>query len=592
MSQQALTQHIEILHSTHQVPLLSPSGVGDFYLDVTAGPLCPAVSRVAQLCDGGAARMCGIDLFVRRLGAVPGDCSPVPVDPAIQRRGPDSLGHWREQVGETWELLFTSTVLHLRGEQNVHQPLVSDRYILQWNGEVYAGLDVGCGDLMLVNDTQLLFAFLHQHQSDIIPHLFSQLQGEYAFTLFDRFAGRLYYGRDFFGRRSLAVSTPHSSPAPTLLHLSSVVPAISQGHDTSQYEEVPARGIWVADLLDQPNLSITLIPWSLEGPLLSPLPQINVHPPVQHPLDMDMVLSQTLSALEQSLARRLLCLPNLHAPGAAAPTVGILFSGGIDSGLLAALSDRVLPAGVLIDLINVSFQNRRVARARGWTEFNYEDAPDRISGRAALAELIRLAPQRQWRFIAVNVPEEQYAAERTRVISLMRPSDTVMDLSIAIALWFAASGRGCDGGPHSDARVLLVGMGADEQFGGYSRHRVAFEREGRAGVLHEIQLEMERISSRNLGRDDRCISDHGKEARFPFLDESFVAFASRLPLEAKCDFSLARGVGEKRLLRLMGQRLGFSDAIAFAPKRAIQFGAKTAKMHSSTETGTDRLLSA
>ena len=34
-----------------------------------------------------------------------------------------------------------------------------------------------------------------------------------------------------------------------------------------------------------------------------------------------------------------------------------------------------------------------------------------------------------------------------------------------------------------------------------------------------------------FGRDDRCISDHGREAWFPFLDEKVVRFLQETPLD-------------------------------------------------------------
>ena len=46
---------------------------------------------------------------------------------------------------------------------------------------------------------------------------------------------------------------------------------------------------------------------------------------------------------------------------------------------------------------------------------------------------------------------------------------------------------------------------------GYNRHRARFQQDGWDGFLKEVQLDVSRISSRNLGRDDRIISDHGRE---------------------------------------------------------------------------------
>jgi hypothetical protein len=53
------------------------------------------------------------------------------------------------------------------------------------------------------------------------------------------------------------------------------------------------------------------------------------------------------------------------------------------------------------------------------------------------------------------------------------------------------------------------------------------------------------------GRDDRMVSDWGREARHPFLDESVVQLLRTLPVQFVCDLTLPPGTGDKQLLRLV-----------------------------------------
>jgi hypothetical protein len=52
----------------------------------------------------------------------------------------------------------------------------------------------------------------------------------------------------------------------------------------------------------------------------------------------------------------------------------------------------------------------------------------------------------------------------------------------------------------STCKILLVGIGADEQMAGYGRHRTTFEKLGWDGLVNELHSDMTRLWTRNLGR--------------------------------------------------------------------------------------------
>ena len=180
-----------------------------------------------------------------------------------------------------------------------------------------------------------------------------------------------------------------------------------------------------------------------------------------------------------------------------------------------------------------------------------------------------------------------------------------------MALYFAARGVGVvrsspTAHPEcyaSTARVLLNGLGSDELLGGYGRHRTVYSTGGWQAVVDEVsyprivsvycpdcvlygqlQLEMDRIPTRNLGRDDRVISAHGKETRHPFLSLDVVNFLVGLPVHIKLDPRLEVGIGDKMLLRLAARKMGLVEA-STRKKRAMQFGSHAARMEMGVADG-------
>ncbi|CAI5726284.1 unnamed protein product [Hyaloperonospora brassicae] len=191
------------------------------------------------------------------------------------------------------------------------------------------------------------------------------------------------------------------------------------------------------------------------------------------------------------------------------------------------------------------------------------------------------APQQEQDDTSKSVPERspvsshkhcsEHTDPRTMSISMSAPIQTGSTSSVSSHY-------------QTSARVVLVGIGADEQLAGYGRHRTTLVHGGAQALRAELKKDLSRLWTRNLGRDDRCIAAHGREARFPYLDESVVATIASFPISCLCDADLPRGVGDKRVLRVVAQALGLKSCAELA-KRAIQFGSRIAKV---SHTGSNR----
>lgn len=298
-------------------------------------------------------------------------------------------------------------------------------------------------------------------------------------------------------------------------------------------------------------------------------------------LDAVSMLHEKLLA---AIKVRVQTIPGLKTT-ASLSRVAVMYSGGVDCAVLARLLHDVLPETETIDLLNVSFENpRSLTNARKLDPaFNsMYDTPDRITGIQGHQELCETCPSREWRFVKINVPYAEALEAKETVMDLMYPNDSIMDYSIALAFYFCARGQGIytdsagdDVDYKTGAKVFFSGLGADEQLGGYSRHIAAYKTGSWAKLLDELQCDLDRIPSRNLGRDDRILSHFAREVRWPFLDEAVVAFLCSLRVDCKMTFD--QEGGDKVILRELARSLHIGKA-AGEKKRAVQFGSRSARM--------------
>ncbi|MCJ1322093.1 hypothetical protein MMC15_007438 [Xylographa vitiligo] len=434
----------------------------------------------------------------------------------LRRRGPDSVKvvqrtyqsiNTTELVAQdspihTLHLVFVSTVLSLRGNAIVEQPLVDkdSGSLLCWNGEAWS-LDE---KIITGNDAQVVFdalltsteAFLpgqemqpneREYRVQTVLRIIGGLSGPFSFVFYDALSQQVFYGRDVIGRRSLL----HSLSSPYDFMVSS----ISDWTGSIDWTEVEACGIQIINLpaalpstehiRHKAQVAIENFPF-IETILWSaikhnrtkvPFPEfVKVLPSNQYTrvvgartdistINREMppsafrglcLHSEAVNSLYERLrASVILRMQNIALSSTNTPQnhLAILFSGGLDCTLLARIVHDILPLDISIDLLNVAFENPRViAAANALAAQNkqnassisshYSKCPDRLTGCSSCAELLKTCPGRIWRFVSVDVPYLETLAHRNQIVSLIHPQDTEMDLSIACALYFAARGIG------------------------------------------------------------------------------------------------------------------------------------------------------
>ena len=221
------------------------------------------------------------------------------------------------------------------------------------------------------------------------------------------------------------------------------------------------------------------------------------------------------------------------------PNCGILFSGGVDSSLVAVLSTRYLPD---VKLITVGFEGS-----------------NDVEWAVTAAGLLGLKNNLHIKIIDLKEMESIIP----RIIEILRTTDP-MTISLGLPLYIA-----CAEAKKNNIDLLLAGQGADELFGGYQRYR-EISLSGMDVLQDAITADVERLPERDIKRDNTIASVAGVELAAPYLDPEVIEFGLSIPPELKVREINGELVG-KYILRKAAETL-IPGEIAWRNKKALQYG--------------------
>ena len=218
------------------------------------------------------------------------------------------------------------------------------------------------------------------------------------------------------------------------------------------------------------------------------------------------------------------------------PNVGVAFSGGVDSALLAKICSDL---GKKVVLITVGFA--------GSHDIDFS---------RSIASMLGLTQK------VTEIDESDFRAKLGHVRKIIRCTNTSHIENCIAYLYIVSAAK------QERLRTVLSANGCDELFCGYNGYRLVFDNGPDAlsklmeeKIANEYQL-MEEIST--------VTREFGVAVKQPFLCPKFVEFAKTIPFELKITGS--GDMQRKHVLRQVALQVGVPAESAMKPKKALQYG--------------------
>ncbi|UCD36059.1 MAG: asparagine synthase (glutamine-hydrolyzing) [Nitrospiraceae bacterium] len=447
----------------------------------------------------------------------------------MEHRGPDTHGIYMDgniaqtdDIDKLQDALFGESHIamgHSRlkivGEENTSQPFTScdGKLSLIHNGEIYNYKKLRTflmrhHEVRTGSDSEIIVHLLEETYKgnllDAVRKVTSLLDGMYALAVTD---GRsLVVARDPIGKKPLYFIRNGS-----ITYFASEKKALWNGTDD------PER-LNPGDVLNIDDGGITVV----EGSHLQ-LPQIDI-------VDFREAVERYKKALIKAVQKRLTGLRETN--------LGVIFSGGIDSVLIAQLLQR---------------EGKNVICYCTGTE----ESGDIIAARS-VAEMLGLR-------LKTTIIDESTVEEILPEIIRNVEECGLLQVEVAVPMYLAARLASED-----NIRVMYTGQAADELFAGYPWYNGVVRDSGYLQLHERLWEDLNYLYTDTLEREDKLTMAHSIELRAPYLDRDVIRTAMRispkLKIESESD-SL-----RKRVHRQAAVELGVPANLAFRIKDPAQSG--------------------
>ena len=230
--------------------------------------------------------------------------------------------------------------------------------------------------------------------------------------------------------------------------------------------------------------------------------------------------------LKKSLISSIQKLPN---------NFGLLFSGGLDSNIIALLSKK---AKKQFTCYCIGLEN---SQDLAWAKKS--------------AKLLKIKLKTK----ILTLKEVESALKK--VIKLLKTND-VTKISIALTIYLALK--------ITKEKSIVTGLGSEEIFAGYERHKKSFTSE--KSLFKESWQGLKRCYKNDISRDLKISKLFKKQILTPFLDKDLIIAAMNISPKDKI-----KNNQKKYILRKISIELGLPKELAFRPRKAAQYGSNILK---------------